>query len=124
METKNLKEKGEVDYDYKHDILFFKTQNKEYARSIELDNMVLDIDTDGFIVGIQIMEASAFFNLEKRMLLKVPNWEFSVSVHNGRIEFRLTFQIAMRNKIIEKNPIIMQSIEEKLPDSEMVCVTA
>ena len=36
MTQNRLEGKGEVDYDYKHDILFFKVKSREYAKSIEL----------------------------------------------------------------------------------------
>lgn len=121
MEKKYLNGKGEVDYDYKYDILFFKIFEREYNRSIELDNIVLDLDKENFIVGIQIFEASKFLNVSKSDLLKIPNWRFQSKVEEGKIEIRLDFQIMSRNKIIEKNPIIMQPSPDDLPNSELVC---
>lgn len=128
---KKLKGKGEVDYDYKNDILFFKTKNREYEKSIELDNIILDIDSKGFIVGVQLFEASEFLNLEKIKLREIINWEFNTKTElvdlEGKqvtkIEIRLMFQVKIRNKVIEKNPIIMpQPIAEILPNSKLACV--
>lgn len=128
---KNIKAKGEVDYDLKNDILFFKTKNREYVKSVELDNIVLDIDSEGFIVGIQIFEASEFLKMSKINLRDVPKWEFNAKTEkvqeNGKavtkIEIRLVFQVRVRNKLIEKNPIIMpHPIMDVLPNSELVCV--
>ena len=121
MAQKYLKEKGESDYDYKHDVLFFKTAERDYARSIELDNIVLDVDKEGFIVGIQIFEASRFLDLNKDTLLKIKHWQFEATVNEGNIEVRLVFSVVVRNRTIEKNPIIMQSLSEPLPDSKLVC---
>jgi len=118
---KHLEGKGEVDYDYKYDILFFKTSERDYVKSMELNNIILDLDKEGFIVGIQILEASEFLNLDKKMLLKIPNWKFQANVQDNRIEIRLDFQIMLRNKIIERNPIIIQPSHEDLPNSEMMC---
>ncbi len=123
--------KGEVDYDFKHDILFFKTRNREYIKSIELDNIILDIDSKGFIVGIQIFEASKFLRIEKIKLRDIPNWEFNTKTEQikeqgkpiTKIEIRLTFMVRVRNKLVEKNPIIMlQPITESLPNSDLVCI--
>ena len=86
--------------------------------------MVLDIDDEGFIAGIQIFEASKFLDLKKDVLLSIPTWQYQATFYEGRIEIRLMFQIKVRNKIIEKNPIIMQSISEPLPNSELVCTVA
>lgn len=124
MAKKNLKGKGICDYDYKHDILFFKTKNREYEQSIEISNMVLDIDKEKFIVGIQIFEASEFLGITKQNLLKIPKWNFLSKFDEGKIEVRLDFQIVVRNKIINKNPIIIQPTPMSLPDSELVCVKA
>ena len=122
MVQKKLEGKGEVDYDYKNDILFFKLKGRQYDKSIELlDNLVVDVDKEGFLVGIQIFDASKFLNIEKKSLLKIPNWQFIISVHENIIEIRLVFQVKIRNKIIEKNPIIAQQISQKLPNSKLVC---
>ena len=123
---KSIQGKEEVDYDFKHDILFFKTKDRKYAKSIELlDSIVVDVDKEGFLVGIQIFDASEFLNLDKKELLSIPKWLFNASVYDGnKIDIWLVFQIKVRNKIVEKNPIIAQQINQKLPNSEMVCEAA
>lgn len=121
---RKLKGKGEVDYDYPHDTLFFKIKDRDYDRSLELDNIVLDIDAEKFITGIQIFEASKFLRTPKLALKNIPHWKFDAHVENNRIEVRLAFQILFRNKIIEKNPIIVEPITESLPESSMECVIA
>ncbi len=121
MTIKNVKCKGEFDYDYKHDILFFKSAERDYVKSLELDNVVLDLDREGFIVGIQIFEASEFLRMSKSVLLKIPQWSFEAKFIDGKIEVRLMFQIVIRNKVIKNNPIIIQQTSEKLPNSRLVC---
>ena len=122
--------KGVVDYDYKNDILFFKTNNRSYKKSIELDNIVLDIDQEGLITGIQIFDASIFLKVNKIALKEVLNWEFSTKVERipnskiktTKIEIRLIFKVKIRNNIIEKNPIIIPGpTNEPLKISELVC---
>lgn len=123
---KHLKGKGVVDYDYKNDILFFKTQEREYIKSIELDHIIVDIDKEDFLVGIQIFEASKFLNIKKKDLLSIPNWEFNANVYReeigAKIEIRLNFQIKVRNKLTKINPIILQNTQENLPNSNLECV--
>ncbi len=120
MKSRHLKGKGIFDYDYINDILFFKTKNREYARSVEFGNMVFDIDPENFIINIQIFEASKFLGIKKVYLRKVPKWRFNAIVHDGIVEIRLFFQVLIRNKIIEKNPIIQQPTN--LPNSRLECV--
>lgn len=78
--TKNIKEKhleaeGEMDYDYANDILFFKVKNREYDFSIEFQNMVIDVDKEQFIVGIQLFDASDFLKINKANLRKITKWQ-------------------------------------------------
>jgi len=121
MANRQLMASGECDYDFKYDVLFFKVKNREYLKSIEVGNIVLDIDSKKFLTGIQIFEASKFLGIGRLILREVSNWKFEGKIEGNKIEARLTFQVKVRNKIIEKNPIIIQPIKEKLPNSQLVC---
>jgi len=127
--ARELKEKGEFDYDYSHDILFFKVKDREYNRSIELDNMVIDIDEEGFIVGLQIFDASKYFAIERKYLRAAMGWRMQAMTENlseseSKVEIRLMFQVMMRNKILQPTPIITQNVHDSLRNSKMVCVPA
>ena len=119
--NRHLKGKGEMSYDFEHDILFFKTKEREYDRSIEINNMVLDIDKKKFIVGIQIFEASKFLRLNRAYLVSIPAWKFEATIKDNLIEVRLVFNVLIRNKIIEKNPIITDKLMTPLPYSMVEC---
>lgn len=123
--TKNLTEKhleaeGEMDYDYVNDILFFKIKDREYDFSLEFQNMVIDVDKENFITGIQIFNASEFLGIPKVNLRTIPKWRFKSRIDKGVIEIRLFYQINIRNKIIEKTPIIIQENTANLPSPQMV----
>ena len=75
-EQKELKKEGESDYDYLNDILFFKAKEREYSRSVELDNIVVDVDEEDFIVGAQIFEASKFLGIAKDALKNLSKGKF------------------------------------------------
>ena len=113
MKPRHLEAEGEMDYDYVNDILFFKVKDREYDFSIEFQNMVIDIDEEKFIVGIQIFEASKFLRMSKLNLREIPNWKFNAKLENNTIEIRLDYQLKIRNKIFEKNPIIIQENKSK-----------
>lgn len=119
-QPKLLKGKGKEDYDLVNDILFFKVNDREYEKSIELDGMVVDIDKEDFIVGLQIFDASKFLKMPKIALMKINNWQFRAALNENRLEVRLAFQMVVRNKIIEKNPIIVEHLQESLPSSEVM----
>lgn len=116
-------QKGEYDYDEKHDILSFKAKGKEYRRSVELENVVLHFDVQGNMFGIQIFEASEYLQMGKEHLLHLKNWFFNAEVSENRLTLRLFFQIHDKGKIIEKNPIIQQMLTEQYPNSEIVCTS-
>ncbi len=121
IKPRNLKAEGEMDYDYVNDILFFKVKDREYSFSIEFQNMVIDIDEEKFVVGIQIFEASKFLRLSKLNLREIPKWQFKAKIEEGIIELRLNYQLQIRNKIYEKSPIIIQENKSGLPSPQMVC---
>jgi len=117
---KNLEAVGEMDYDYVNDILFFKIKDREYDYSIEFKNMVIDVDEEELITGIQIFDASQFLGISKMDLREIPKWKFKASIENNTIELRLSYKLEKRNKTIEKNPIIVQENKAKLPSPQMV----
>jgi len=121
IKPRHLEGKGEMDYDYVNDILFFKVKNREYDFSIEFQNMIIDIDKEKFIVGIQIFDASKFLKMQKINLREIPKWQFKAKIENNMIEIRLDYKIELRNKIIEKNPIIIQENKSENLSSQMVC---
>jgi len=108
IKPKHLEAEGEMDYDYVNDILFFKVKDREYSFSIEFQNMVIDVDEEKFVVGIQIFNASKFLRISKINLREIPKWQFKAKIEEGFIELRLNYQLRIRNKIIDKNPIIIQ----------------
>ncbi len=120
MEERKLNAPGECDYDYKYDTLFFKIKDREYSRSIEMGNLVLDLDSENFLTGVQISEASKFLGIDKMKLREISKWDFKSSIKDNIIEIRVNFEIKLRNKIVEKNPIIIRESNQDLPDSQMV----
>lgn len=122
---KQLKTKDvESDYDYLNDILFFKVKDRQYAKSLELNNIVVDLDEEKFIVGAQIFQASEFLRISKEALKNVRKWEMQATVNENMLELRIVFQTIYRNKLIEPRPIIIEQLTQPLPNSEVVITTA
>ena len=115
-----LEAEGEMDYDYANDILFFKIKDREYNFSIEFQNMVIDTDEEQFVVGIQIFNASEFLGMSKINLREIPKWQFKSKIEGGIIELRLNYQLKVRNKIFDKNPIIIQENKSESLRPQMV----
>ena len=121
MELKHLNAKGngESDYDYINDILFFKIKDRGYHKSIEFEDIVLDIDKEGFITGIQIFDASEVFKLSKEALREIKKWAFEIKIENNTINIHLIFKVNSRNKIIERGQSIIRKSPSLLKDSEI-----
>lgn len=115
---KHLEGHGAMDYDYLNDVLFFKVKNREYDRSLEFENMIIDLDSEDFIVGLQIFDASKFLGIQKSDL-KVNGWQFNARITPESIEVRLICDISIRNKIRQLSPIIVQQNTTGLPSSSM-----
>ncbi|HIG92696.1 TPA: DUF2283 domain-containing protein [Candidatus Woesearchaeota archaeon] len=123
MKTKHLdaKGKGEMDYDYTEDTLFFKVKERDYDHSIELEDVVLDIDKEGYITGIQIFGASKMFNVDKDTLRNVQKWEFTVRTEGKIIFIQLIFEMLRRNQIVERGQNLVRESSTLLTDSEVRC---
>ena len=120
MKRRHLEGKGEMDYDFAEDILFFKIKDREYSFSVEFQNIIIDVDENMFIIGIQIFEASKFLQMSKMNLREIPKWKFNAKIENNVIELRLDYQVKIRNKIFEKNPIIVQENKAGLPSQQVI----
>lgn len=116
--------KGEKDYDFDEDILFFKIKNRDYEKSIEIENFVIDFDKEGFIAGIQVFDASRLLGVSKKQLKTLNDWQLEAKIEENRLFFNLKFQVKEENKIVEKNPIIFEQMKESFADSQVVCSVA
>ncbi len=129
---RRLKGKGEVDYDYAHDILHFKVKDRDYWKSLELENLVVDLDKERYVVGLQIFDASAFLSsktlrVTKMMLRDVTGWTLDAEItEDGNLILKLNFNVKLRNKTISCSPSLVRQLTEHLPASasEAVCLAA
>ena len=120
MKRRHLKATGEYDYDYVNDIAFFKIKDREYKKSIDVNNLVVDIDKKNFVVGLQIFGASKFLRIPKKYLMKCPNWRFEANLENNKMEVRLEYAVVIRNKVQKIQPIIVEQLKGKYADSTVV----
>jgi uncharacterized protein YuzE len=119
--NRNLNAPGEFDYDSSNDILFFKVKERNYEKSIELGDLVIDFDDEEFVVGLQIFNASIFMGLPKKVLINLKGFHLQSQILNQILTLRLTFVTMIRNKTTEYKPIIYQKIDDTIPNSELVC---
>lgn len=123
QEYKLKAKKGVCDYDDKYDILFIGTRKGLYKHSVELDNIVIDLNEKENIRGIQIFDASEYLQIDKQALKNIQKWLFSAEVFENRLTLRLIIEFLRDNKIIERKPIIHHLFNKHYPDSEIVCTS-
>jgi uncharacterized protein YuzE len=120
--------KGEFLYDFNNDILMFKVKNRDYKNSAEFQNFVADIDTEGFVTGIRIFDASKVFGIDKYTLKHIVKWGFKTSVESGMITVRLSFVGQVRNKDVPVENFTQQLTTSlngyNLTDSSVECAVA
>jgi uncharacterized protein YuzE len=123
MKHLNARGKGEIRYDYANDILLFKTRGRDYLKSIDFDNIVVDLDKQGFITGIQIFDASKVFKRSKIALTNIKHFEFHSKAENNVIAIQLRFTYVLRNKpeIQQGHDFIREVLNSKINDSEVSC---
>ena len=128
MENKHLdaRGKGVYTYDYKNDILLFKIRDREYTMSIEFENLIIDIDKEGFITGLRIFDASQIFKLSKLALSNVKRFEFNTKVENKVITIQLRFMSLLRNRPVVKHgqDIVREATDSHIMNSEVLCTVA
>lgn len=120
--------KGEFLYDFNNDILMFKIKDRDYKISAEFQNFVADIDTEGFVTGIRVFDASKVFEIDKYTLKHIVRWGFKTKVESGMITVRLTFVGQVRNKEVPIENFTQQLTTAlngyKLTDSSVECAIA
>ncbi|MBI2654859.1 DUF2283 domain-containing protein [Candidatus Woesearchaeota archaeon] len=128
MENKHLdaRGKGEYTYDFRNDVLLFKIKDRDYAMSIEFENLIVDIDTKGYITGLRLFDASQLFKLSKLALNSVKNFEFNTKVEDKVITIQLRFTSVLRNKpvISHGQDIVRETSDSHIRNSEVLCTVA
>lgn len=118
--------KGEYVYDYSNDILLFKIRDRDYNISLDFENLIVDVDTKGFITGLRLFDASKIFGLSKLALNSIKQFEFNTKVENKVITIQLRFTSVLRNKPVIKHgqDIVREAVNSHIRDSEVMCTIA
>lgn len=128
MESRHLdaRGKGEYTYDFRNDVLLFKIKDRDYAISIEFENLIVDIDTKGYITGLRLFDASQVFKLSKLALNNVKGFEFNTKVEDKVITIQLRFTSVLRNKpvISHGQDIVREASDSHIKNSEVLCTVA
>ncbi len=87
------------DYDLNDDILYFTKLKKTYNSSIKQDDFIFDLDNESKICGIEILNASKHFNLNKINLKNISELKLNIIIDEKSIQLKFDIEINIRNSI-------------------------
>lgn len=90
--------KGEIIYDYANDILTARAKDRDYLKSIDMENASIDIDREGFMTGLRIFDASKLFGIPKITLKQIKHFQLDARTEANIIRIDLKFVCVQRNK--------------------------
>ena len=108
-------EKFDFSYDKENDDLFVYLKGKKSAGAIELGNFILDFDSNGNLVAMQILNVSDVFSKILSEMIEVSGIkEIKIEIINFRNMDAIRFSIS-DNKREEKTSILIPHIKYKSP---------
>ncbi|MEK6823356.1 MAG: DUF2283 domain-containing protein [Nanoarchaeota archaeon] len=118
--------KGVYTYDYDNDILLFCVKDREYARSLDFEGIVVDVDTEGLVKGIQVFDAAKTFRIPKLHLKNISGFEFYASVDHNIVQVQLRFMYVSRNKqkVVQGQDFVREAVNARLKNGEVRCSVA
>lgn len=117
--------KGEYTYDYDNDILLFKIKDRDYKKSIDFGNIIVDIDTEEFITGVRIFDASKVFGLNKYALKVVQHFKLHAGIEDRVVTLQLEFVPVFRNRpLLKQGQHLIREADINVEDAEVLATVA
>lgn len=108
-------EKFNFDYDEENDDLFVYLENKKSAGAVELGNFVLDFDSKGNLVAMQVINVSEVFAKILSQVIKVSLIKkIEMNIVNFRNMDAIKFKV-ITDKSEETANILVPHIRERSP---------
>ena len=121
LNNKEIKGEAGLNYDAETDALYVYAKDIKYVESIDLDDIILDIGENGIIKGIEILDASKKFKLNKYDLKHIKKLIAEIEITPDVIKLKITISVLKRNKEIERFTTAKGLDDISLP-SGVVCV--
>ena len=118
--------KGECTYNYVNDLLLFRIKDRDYLKSLDFDNLIVDIDKEGYITGLRIFDASQLFNIPRLALKNIRMFRFHARIEDKKVTIQLEFVPVLRNKPLIKQGqnLVREAIGSEVNNSEVLCTIA
>jgi len=100
---KNNPVKAKVDYDFVEDIFYARPAEREdYKESILLDDFVLDLNSRGEIVGVEILHFARMLNISKYFISHARKGQLDILIDKEHIRLNINLAGEFRNKERER----------------------
>lgn len=97
--------KAKSNYFFEEDILSAMPLKRDYDSSFQIGDFILDLDENGEINGVEILNASEKFNIPKIFLKNMISWKLKLEVNDSYIilEFYIKTNVRNADRIITAN---------------------
>lgn len=108
-----------IDYDMDNDILFLSNGEKVKS-SLDVGDFILDVSSDNFICGIEIMDASENLGIAKEFLNQVQNIKMSVTYKTNHVFVLLMMTFKREGQIVNIPIPLTLDLGHKVPKTEVL----
>ncbi|MFP4645966.1 MAG: DUF2283 domain-containing protein [Candidatus Woesearchaeota archaeon] len=93
--------KGIMDYDFQNDIFYSRPVRRSYEYSEQIGDFVIDFDKIGKIIGLEVFNASTYFDKPKIFLKNVFSHSVKIEISEKYISIRIGVLSKQRNKEVD-----------------------
>ncbi|MFW6282758.1 MAG: DUF2283 domain-containing protein, partial [Minisyncoccales bacterium] len=73
-----------IDYDSENDV-FFISKGEKIKSSIDIGDFILDVNSNNFISGLEVMDASENLGVDKELLKNIKSVQMSVNYKTNHV---------------------------------------
>ncbi|MDD1763594.1 MAG: DUF2283 domain-containing protein [Methanobacteriaceae archaeon] len=102
------------DYDPKRDIIFiFSFPNYDYQESFKMGNMMVDLDSNGKPVALEITSSSESLGVVRGSLIGHLNFSIEISAKRRSLKVNASFKFSSEKGVIERTLLKEAKMENK-----------
>ncbi|AEF96334.1 DUF2283 domain-containing protein [Methanotorris igneus] len=94
-----------IDYDIENDSLYIYAEGQEYKDSLDLNDIIIDFNKEGSVMGIEVLDASKKFKLSKFDLKNIVEFKSTIFISKDIVKIEMKISILKRNRMVEKSVI-------------------
>lgn len=108
-----------IDYDEEYDIFWINNGQKVKA-SIDVGDFILDVNSNNFICGLEIMDASENLGISKENLKSIKSINLSVNYKTDYVYLLLMMSFKREDKEVNVPIPLTLNLGHKTPKQEML----